>query len=79
MFGAEKKARGPFQFDIERELISNPKKAKELMEKVEKEKHELKNQLRTGISKQDFEVGGAIVQAFDALETVLKKISSTKR
>lgn len=78
MFGLEKKPKGPFQFDLEKELHSDHKKCMELIHKVEKEKHELKNHLRTGTDKVDFEDGGVILQAFDALETVLKKISTTK-
>ncbi len=78
MFGLEKKGKAPFEFDLEKELKKDQKKCKELIEKTEKEKHDLKNHLRTGTDKQDFEAGGIILQAFEALETVLNRIERKK-
>ena len=79
MLAKEKKGPGPEKFDLEKDLISHPQKSKEMIAKIEKEKAELKNLLRTGISKQDFELGGALVAAFDAAEKVIKHITTIKR
>jgi hypothetical protein len=78
MFGTDKKPKRLFQFDLEVELEKDHKKCEDLIAKTEKEKHALKSQLRSGMDKTDFENGGVILQAFDALETVLKRISKKK-
>jgi hypothetical protein len=76
MFGLEKKPKAPFEFDLEKELKRDHNKLKELLDKVSKQKQELKTNLRTGTDKKDYEEGGILLQAFEALETVLKRFSS---
>ncbi len=78
MFGLEKSKRKLYEFDLEKDLHKDPKKCKELIAKVEKEKSDLKNRLRTGTDKHEFEDGGIILKGLEALEKVIKKIEGKK-
>lgn len=78
MFGLEKKNRKLYEFDLEKDLHKDHKKCMQMIEKAEKEKSDLKNKLRTGTDKQDFEDGGIILKGLEALEKVLKKIAEKK-
>ena len=79
MFGLGKKPKAPFEFDLEKELRGNHKKLHELLDKVSKNKQELKTHLRTGTEKHEYEEGGILLHAFEALETVLKRFSEKAR
>lgn len=79
MFGLEdKKPKGLFEYDLEKELLSDKKKCQEMLDNIGKEKQILKNLLRTGIEKAEFENGGIILQGLDALEIVVTKINKKK-
>ena len=69
----EKKKRDRFVFDLELQLKESPKKAKELIEKVDKHTQEIKKVLREGASEKDFEDLGLLLHAYTALHKVIKK------
>ena len=54
MFGLEKKERKLFEFDLEKELKSNPLKAKELLKTTEARIQAVKTALRQGADSADF-------------------------
>jgi hypothetical protein len=78
MFGLEKKARALFEFDLEKELKSNPSKAKDLLKIIEGQIQEIKNTLRQGTASEDFDKFGVLLHGYAALQKVLTKIANKK-
>jgi hypothetical protein len=78
MFGLEKKQKGLFEFDLEKDLKSNPTKAKALLKTVEEKVHTLKNSLRQGAGSADFDTLNKLLLGYTALQRVLTKITSNK-
>ena len=78
MYGMEKKTQGPFEFDLERELKTDPPKAKELLKATEERIHELKGLLRQGSDTADFEQYGVLLHGYAALQKVLTKVANKK-
>jgi hypothetical protein len=78
MFGLEKKGRALFEFDLEKELKSNPSKAKELLKTVENRIQEIKNTLRQGTESADFDKFGILLHGYAALQKVLTRIANKK-
>jgi len=78
MFGLEKKGRALFEFDLEKDLKSNPSKAKELLKTVETRIQDLKNTLRQGSGAEDFDKLGILLHGYAALQKVLTRIASKK-
>lgn len=78
MFGLEKKGRVLFEFDLEKELKSNPSKAKELLKKVESQIQEIKNTLRQGTESEDFDKFGILLHGYAALQKILTKVANKK-
>ncbi len=77
MFGLEKqkkkKTSNDFFFDIEQDL-KDIKKKKEMIKKIEERIQEVKNILRTGENKDEFDHFGTLLHGYTAL---LKVISRT--
>lgn len=78
MFGLEKQERKIFEFDLEKELKSDPERKKTLIKEVETMIQEIKSQLRTGTEVGDFDEYGVLLHGYSALLKVLNKISQKK-
>ncbi len=78
MFGLEKKEKGLFEFDLEKELRTNPLKAKELLKKTETRIQSIKASLRQGAQSQDFEKLVVLPQWYAGLQRVLTRITNKK-
>ena len=78
MFGLEKKEKALFEFDLEKDLRTNPLKAKELLKKAEMRVQTIKSSLRQGAESEDFEKLGALLQAYTGLQRVLTRITNKK-
>ena len=78
MFGLEKKGKALFEFDLEKELKSNPPKIRELLKKIEENTQEIKNTLRQGAGSEDFDNLGVLLHGYAALHKVLTKVSNKK-
>ena len=76
MFGLEdkkkKKKVEEFIFDLEKEL-KDPKKNKEIVEKVQSRIHLIKELLQAGIEKNDFDVIGKILYGYSSLLKVFAR------
>ena len=76
MFGLEKKKqpKGPFKFDLEVDLMTDPTKAKQILKDVEQKIQELKNLLRQGAETEDFDEYGIMLHGYAALQRVLNRV-----
>lgn len=79
MFGLEKKGRALFEFDLEKELKTNPEKIKEHLKKVEMHIQEIKSALRQGSSSEDFDNLGALLHGYASLQRILTRIANKTR
>jgi hypothetical protein len=78
MYGLEKKGRALFEFDLEKDLKSNPAKAKELLKTIEHRIQEIKTILREGAGSEDFDKMGIMLHGYAALQKVLTKAANKK-
>ncbi|MBS0651590.1 MAG: DUF5398 family protein [Verrucomicrobia bacterium] len=78
MFGLEKKGRALFEFDLEKDLKSNPTQAKELLKACEERIQEIKNILRQGTESSDYDNYGILLHGYAALQKVLTKLANKK-
>lgn len=78
MFGLEKKKKELFEFDLEKELRTNPSKTKELLKTVEKRMGDIKHSLRQGTGSEDFDKLGILLHGYAALQKVLTKVANKK-
>lgn len=78
MFGLEKKGRALFEFDLEKDLKSNPSQAKVLLEVCEERIQEIKNILRQGTESSDYDHYGILLHGYAALQKVLTKLANKK-
>jgi hypothetical protein len=78
MFGLEKKEKGLFEFDLEKELKGNAHKLKDLMKQVEARIQSVKSALREGSQSKEFDNLGVLLNAYTALLRVLTRISNKK-
>jgi len=78
MYGLEKKGRTLFEFDLEKELKTNPTKIRELLKSVEGRIQEIKNALRQGTGSEDFDKFGILLHGYAALQRVLTRIANKK-
>ncbi|MGL5263095.1 MAG: DUF5398 family protein [Candidatus Rhabdochlamydia sp.] len=78
MFGLEKKDKPLFEFDLEKELKSEPGKAKELLKKTDAALQDIKSMLRKGAESEDFENYGKLLHGYAALQRVLTRIANKK-
>ena len=75
MYGLEKNKRERFSFDLEVELKKKPERKKQILTKVEKHMHDIKQELRETAAGKSSDQLGVILHAYTALQKVLKKIS----
>jgi len=81
MFGLEnqnqkkRKVADQFVFDLERDLV-NSKKNKELKQKVEGRIQEIKEILRGGEDKQEFDKFGSLLHGYTSLLKVMARFSA---
>lgn len=78
MFGLEKKDKPLFEFDLEKELKSEPGKTKNLIKKTDEAIQEIKSKLRQGTESEDFENYGKLLHGYAALQRVLTRIANKK-
>ena len=78
MFGLEKgpdKNNKMFEFDLEKDLKTNPGNKKKLSKEVEEKILELKTILRKGIdSDEEFQEHGVLLRGYAALQKVIHRI-----
>ena len=74
MYGLEKKAGEKFEFDLEDEIKKSPEKAKKVLDKIEKQIHEIKASLKKGVSKEESEELGVLLHGYVALQKVLTRV-----
>lgn len=81
MFGLEdqkkKKKVEDFSFELETEL-KDPKKNKEIVDKVHSRIQLIKEQLQAGIDKSDFDVVGKILYGYSSLLKVISRSTGQK-
>lgn len=81
MFGLEnqkkKKVADDFVFDLEKEL-KLPKKQKELKDKVENRIQEIKEVLRSGENKDEFDKFGVLLHGYTSLLKVIARFNVAK-
>lgn len=77
MFGLEqnKDKVEPFLYELEKEIL-DPEKGKKLEEYVEKQIAEIKNELRAGSAKDQFDQLGVLLQGYLCLTQVIKNIKA---
>lgn len=78
MFGLEKKPKAPFEFDLEKDLRTNPTKIRQIQKEVEEKIHEIKGFLRQGTGSEDFDSYGILLHGYAALQRVLNRIANKK-
>ena len=78
MYGLEKKERGLFEFDLEKELRGDPAKGKALLKKIEERIHEIKGALRGGAASENFDNLGLLLHGYAALQKVITKVINKK-
>lgn len=79
MFGLEKKKTRPlFEFDLEKDLKTNPSKTKEMLKHVETKIQELKGVLRQGAESKEFDDCGTLLHGYAALQRVLTRLERKK-
>lgn len=74
MFDMKKKPKEMFKYDLEKDIIKDPSKAKKILDDISKKTQDLKNDLRKGGSSKDVEDLGALVQAYEAFARVVDRI-----
>lgn len=83
MFGLEDRKRGKTQktieetYDLEVE-IADPTKCKVLRERVEKRIQDLKQTLRAGENKEEYEQYGVLLHGYAALHRLISRLSRKK-
>lgn len=79
MFGLEeqkrKKKSEEFVFDLERDLASK-QSVKEMSEKLQARMQKIKETLRSGDSKEEFDQLGAVLLGYSSIEKVLSRIKA---
>jgi hypothetical protein len=78
MYGLEKKPKGPFEFDLEKDLKEDPAKAKQMLKVIEEKIQEIKGILRQGAESEDFDKYGILLHGYAALQKVLTKVINKK-
>ncbi len=78
MFGLEKgKKRVFMEFDLEKELKQDPKKAKERLSDVQSKIANLKTELRKGSKSKELEQLGLLLHGYTALQRVLTRVGKS--
>ena len=77
MYGLEKSPKDKFDFDLEIDIKENPKKAHELIKKLEDTVSSIKTHLKKGGEKKELDDLGVLLQGYQALLKVLKKVQKS--
>ena len=81
MFGLEGQKNGKkpalFQFDLEKEL-ENSRSRKEIKTKIEGRLQQIKEDLRSGEQKENYDQLGTLLQGYNALMKVIERVPSGK-
>ncbi len=73
MYGLKQQTkRAVFEFDLEKDL-QDRKKNEELLDRVEKRIHEIKNKLREGADSKEFDGLGLLLHGYSSLHKVLTR------
>jgi hypothetical protein len=78
MFGLEKTPKAPFEFDLEKELRTDPTKIRDLLKKANDRIQEIKTLLRSGADSKEFDDLGVLLHGYTALQRVLNRINKKK-
>ena len=73
MFGLESKEPKRFEFDLEKQLKKSDGEKKKVLDQIDSRSNELKGALREGKSSENFDHCGVLLQAYAALERVVKR------
>ncbi|MGE0197135.1 MAG: EscE/YscE/SsaE family type III secretion system needle protein co-chaperone [Simkaniaceae bacterium] len=73
MFGLENKEPKRFEFDLEKQLKKSDSETKKILGQIDKRSNELKSALREGKASENFDQCGVLLQAYAALERVVKR------
>ncbi len=73
MFGLEKQPKGPFEFDLEKDLKKDPNLAKNMLKMIDGKIGEIKEILRKGGTTQDMDECGTILQAYVSTKKVIER------
>ncbi|MBI2742960.1 MAG: DUF5398 family protein [Chlamydiales bacterium] len=79
MYGLEKKEKATFEFDLEKDLKSDPAKVHKLIKMVEGNILEIKGKLRQGAGSEEFDNYGILLHGYAALQRVLNRIATKKQ
>jgi transcription termination factor NusB len=77
VFDIPKNKSGMFSFDLEKELKHDHAKAKKLLKEIEAKEQHLKNAIRAGTNKAEFEKLGMFLKAYQGLHRVITRLAST--
>lgn len=75
MFGLENKKPKRFEFDLEKQLKKSHKEVKKILNLIDTQSNQLKSDLREGKASEHFDQCGLLLQAYAALERVVKRAS----
>ncbi|MEX0961716.1 MAG: EscE/YscE/SsaE family type III secretion system needle protein co-chaperone [Simkaniaceae bacterium] len=79
MYGFEKKPnKNFFEFDLEKDLLKSPEKAKQIAETLESKITKIKEELRKGTASEDFDSYGVLLHGYVAMQKVMKRIQNSK-
>jgi len=73
MFGLENKEPKRFEFDLEKQLKKNSSEKKKVLSQIDAQSNELKSALREGKASENFDQCGVLLQAYAALERIVKR------
>lgn len=80
MYGLEsqkKKKPEPFVFDLEKDL-KDPKKNREVKQKIEQRIQAIKSILKTGENKEEFDIFGVLLHGYTSLLKVMARCLTSK-
>lgn len=77
MFDQKKNKTGMFAFDLEKELKNDHAKAKQLLKEIDEKQNHLKQAIRHGASKEEFEKMGVYLKAYQALHKVVTRLAAS--
>lgn len=77
VFEKKQNKSGMFSFDLEKELKNDHAKAKQLLKEIEHKEQQIKNAIRHGAPKEEFEKMGIYLKAYQALHKVVTRLASS--
>jgi len=82
MFGMEEDEKGKkteLFFDLEKEIVSDPANYKELKTKIKERVEQLKNVLREGTDKENYDKYGILLHGYVSLQKVIARVRKKPR